>query len=59
MSNGAPHDHPGEYRVLGVPATAAEIQSLAEAQETEGYLLAAMNQTYCVFYKSTKPSKKK
>jgi len=52
MSNGK--DKPGEYRFLPKPADADGMKALAEAQETEKFLLVAMNQDVMAFYKKDK-----
>jgi len=49
MANG--HDKPGEYRFLPKPAGADAQKALAEAQETEHFLLAAMDEATMAFYK--------
>lgn len=52
MSNGK--DKPGEYRVLSNPNTVEGIKALAEAQESEHFLLSAMTSAFCVFYRKDK-----
>lgn len=52
MSNG--HDHPGEYRFLPKPIGADAMKALAEAQETDGFYLVAMDSAFMAFYRKDK-----
>ncbi len=50
MSNGGPHDHPGEYLTMRVPADAVAINALVEAQELIGFKLVTYNESFITFY---------
>lgn len=52
MSNGK--DKPGEYRFLPKPPDVISMKALADAQEDEHFLLAAMNQDVMAFYRKDK-----
>lgn len=62
MSNGSgPHDHPGEYKLVDVSDTRAEVDIHADldAAEVQEFKLVTANNRWAFLYKEQEQEKKK